>query len=335
MTVKLKPRVLVTTKLPGQMEKLFGDDFEVVLTEEGNLSREELLRHACDKDAIVSDLVNMIDKDFFDKCPKIKVVANVAVGYDNIDVSEASKRNILACNTPGVLTETTADLAFALLLAAARRIPESEKYLREGHWKSFALDLLLGVDVHHKTVGIIGFGRIGQAFASRAAGFNMRILYTQNKRAEAEIENKYGAQFVPMEELLQNSDFVSLHCPLNNHTRNLIAADQLAMMKRAAFLINTARGAIIDQVALIKALQNKQIAGAGLDVFSNEPEIPTPLLSMDNVVLLPHIGSASIETRSEVARLAVEAVRTAFNKSLPQNAINKDCWDGFLQQLNH
>ncbi len=329
-----KPKVLVTTRLPGHMEKLFGDDFEVQVFEGDELPREQLLEFCKDKDAIVSDLVNRIDEEFLDACPKIKVVANVAVGYDNIDVKAASKRNILACNTPGVLTETTADLAFALLMATARRVPEAERYLRAGKWKSFSLDLLLGVDVHHKTLGIIGFGRIGQAVAARASGFSMRVLYTQNNRASAEIENKFKASYLPMDELLRQSDFVSIHCPLNDKTRGLIGMLQLKQMKPSAFLINTARGAVVNEKDLVQALKMQAIAGAGLDVFSNEPEVPQELLEMENVVLIPHIGSASIETRSAMARLAVEAIIKSFKGEQPHNIINRECWDTFLLKLN-
>lgn len=328
-----KPKVLVTTRLPGQMEKLFGDDFEVQVFEGDELPREQLLEFCKDKDAIVSDLVNRIDQEFFDACPKIKVVANVAVGYDNIDVNTASRRNVLVCNTPGVLTETTADLAFALLMATARRLPEAERYLRSNRWKSFSLDLLLGVDVHHKTLGIVGFGRIGQAVAARAAGFSMRVLYTQNNRASAEIETRFNANYVAMDELLRQSDFVSIHCPLNEKTRGLIGVQELKKMKSSAFLINTARGAVVNEKELVQALKEQLIAGAGLDVFSNEPNVPQELVEMENVVLIPHIGSASIETRSAMARLAVEAIIKSFKKKQPHNIINKECWDAFLLKL--
>ena len=328
-----KPKVLVTTRLPGQMEKLFGDDFDVQLFEGEELPREKLLEFCKDKDAIVSDLVNKLDEEFFEKCPRIKAVANVAVGYDNIDIGAASKRNVLACNTPGVLTDTTADLAFALLMAVARRVPESERYLRTGQWKSFSLDLLLGIDVHHKTLGIVGLGRIGQAVAARASGFSMNILYSQNNRASEDIEKKYNATYVPMEELLQESDFVSIHCPLNNKTRGLIGKDQFKLMKKSAFIVNTARGAVINELEMIEALRSKTIAGAGLDVFSHEPNVPKELQELDSVVLLPHIGSASIETRCAMARMAVEAIIKSFNQEEPPNVINKECWPSFLAKL--
>lgn len=329
-----KPKVLVTTRLPGHMEKLFADKFEVQVFEGDELPRAKLLEYCKDKDAIVSDLVNVIDEEFLEHCPNVKVVANVAVGYDNIDIEAATKRNVLACNTPGVLTDTTADLAFALLMATARRLPEAERYLRTGQWKSFALDLLLGVDVHHKTLGIIGFGRIGQAFAARAAGFSMRIVYTQRNRASTEIENKYGARYLPLDELLQQSDFVSIHCPLNENTKGLIGKEQLSLMKETAFLINTARGAVVNEKDLVEVLRARKIAGAGLDVFSNEPHVAEEYLDMENVVLLPHIGSASIETRSEMARLAVQAVIKSFSKEEPHNIINKQCWSAFLSKLS-
>lgn len=325
-----KAKVLVASLLPGDTQESLKNNFDLTVNSGEAYTYDQLIENAKDKDAIVSVLVNRIDEAFFESCPKIKIVANVAVGYDNIDLAAASRRGVLVCNTPGVLTETTADLAFGLLLATARKIPSSETYLREGNWKRFALDLLLGVDVHHKTLGIIGFGRIGQAVAARARGFSMKVIYSQRNRVSEDIEQDLHATYASMEELLNQSDFVSIHCPLNQETKHLINSAKLEMMKRSAILINTARGAIVDEQALVEALANKTIAGAGLDVFEKEPQVPQALLEMDNVVLIPHIGSATIETRTAMGKLAVDAVHSAFQGKLPFNAVNKECWEAFL-----
>lgn len=327
-----KPRVLVCSKLPGNTEELLQEQFDLTVNEGEAYTNDELFENARDKDAVVSVLVNRIDEKFFQSCPDVKIVANVAVGYDNIDIAAARSRGVLVCNTPGVLTETTADLAFALLLACARRIPESEQYLRNGMWKRFALDLLLGVDVHHKTLGIIGLGRIGQAMAARARGFSMKVLYSQRNRVAEEIEQGLHAQYASMDELLESSDFVSIHCPLNAETHHLIGAEQFRKMKHGAILINTARGAIVDEQELAAALGNGIIYGAALDVFEKEPQVTPRLLELENVVALPHIGSSTIETRTAMGRMAVEAVMSAFQGHLPVNTVNKECWDSFLQR---
>lgn len=327
-----KPSVLVSTVLPGNSQDLLAEDFELKLNEGAAYSPDELIENARGKDAVISVLSNRLDEKFFAACPDIKIVANVAVGFDNIDLEAAGKRGIIVCNTPGVLTESTADLAFALMLACARRLPEAERYLREGQWKSFALDLLLGVDVHHKTLGIIGLGRIGQATARRARGFSMQILYNQRKRAEEKTEAELNARFVELDELLSSSDFVSIHCPLTPETTHLIGAEQLKRMKPGAIMINTARGAVLDEKALQKAVSDRIIYGAALDVYENEPTVLPDLLECENVVLLPHIGSATRETRTAMGRLAVEAVLKAFSGRLPENTINKNSWQQFLKR---
>jgi glyoxylate reductase len=324
-----KPKVLVTSRLPGGMEDLLRADFDITVNPGDAYTKDELYANARGKDAIISLLVDRIDENFFDTFPEIKVVANVAVGYDNIDVEAARKRGVLVCNTPGVLTESTADLAFALMLATARKIPSSEQFLRQGQWKKFALDLLLGVDVHHKTLGIIGLGRIGQAFANRARGFSMNILYSQPRQAPAEVESPLQAKYVSLEELLAQSDFVSVHCPLNAATKHTLSTAQFKLMKPSAILINTARGAVIDEPALATALEQRVIAAAGLDVFEAEPQLTPKLLELDNVVLLPHIGSATIETRTAMGKLAVDAIINAFKGISPANLVNKESWPQF------
>lgn len=262
------------------------------------------------------------------------MVANIAVGFDNVDVSAATRRGILVSNTPGVLDAATADLAFALLLSAARRIPEGSQYFRDGKWKSFSLDLLTGSDVFGKTLGIVGLGRIGQAMAARASGFSMPILYTQRQRVSAEVEQRLGARYVCLDELLLQSDFVSLHCPLTEQTRGLIDKACFEKMKKSAYLINTARGAIVNLSDLADALAQKQIAGAALDVFEQEPCVPpAQLRDFPNVVLVPHIGSATAETRRAMARLALTAVSSAFAGIQPSNLVNPEAWPAFLSRL--
>jgi glyoxylate reductase len=231
-----------------------------------------------------------------DAAPELKAIANVAVGYDNIDVVAAAERGIVVTNTPGVLTDTTADLAFALILASARRIVEGDRFVRDGRFRRWEIDLLCGHDVHHRTLGLIGLGRIGRAVARRAEGFEMRVL----------LHDPAAQGSTPLETLLVESDFVSLHVPLTSQTRHLIGARELARMKPTAFLVNTSRGPVVDESALADALEQGRIAGAGLDVFEREPAVEPRLLEMTNVVLLPHVGSASIATRERMCRMAAE-----------------------------
>jgi glyoxylate reductase len=255
----------------------------------------------------------------------LRVISNIAVGYDNIDLNRATKRGIYVTNTPGVLTETTADLAWALLMAAARRIPEAESYLRSGSWKiQWNLMFMTGTDVHGKTLGIIGLGRIGQAVAQRARGFNMTMLYYDEKR-NTELESKLGVKYADMDAIFRESDFVTLHVPLTEKTRNLVSGRQLNLMKKTAILINTSRGPVVDEKDLYKALKEGKIGGAGLDVFQREPiEMSNPLLKLNNVVLLPHIGSATVETRTKMAMVAVENAITALEGGIPMNLVNPD-----------
>ena len=265
-----------------------------------------LMERVGDVDGLLCLLTDRIDSQLLEHAPKLRVVSQMAVGYDNIDVRSCTARGIPVGNTPGVLTETTADLAFGLLLAVARRIVEADAFTRSGEWRTWSPMLLAGQDVHHASLGIVGMGRIGYAMAQRAAGFDMRILYT-HPRAHEEAERKLGARRMPLESLLAESDFVSLHVPLTPQTHKLIGAEQLDLMKPAGILINTTRGPVVDQAALIEALQAGRIKGAGLDVYEKEP-LPAddPLLSLPNVVALPHIGSASISTRTLMAEIAVQ-----------------------------
>ena len=266
--------------------------------------REALLEIVADCDGLLCLLTDRVDFALLDRAPRLRVVSQMAVGYDNIDIAACTSRGIRVGNTPGVLTETTADLAFALLMAAARRVTEAERYLRSGSWQTWSPMLLTGPDIHHATLGIVGLGRIGYEMARRARGFEMRILYTNRTRNEA-AERDFGAERVNLDTLLRESDFVSIHTPLSPETRHLIGATDLAKMKPTAVFVNTARGPVVDQRALYEALRDREIAAAGIDVFEVEPlPMDDPLLTLDNVVLLPHIGSASIATRTKMAVLA-------------------------------
>jgi lactate dehydrogenase-like 2-hydroxyacid dehydrogenase len=269
-------------------------------------------------------LTDSIDAVVMDRAgPGLKVISNCAVGFDNIDVAEATRRGIPVGNTPGVLTETTADFAFALLMAAARRIPEGERFVRAGKWRTWGLTQLLGQDIHGATLGIIGFGRIGQAVARRARGFDMRVLYYDPFHADDFQTTEMGVQRVDLDTLLRQSDFISLHVPLNEHTYHMIDAEALAKMKPTAILINTARGPVVDPQALYQALKSGQIAAAALDVTEPEPLPPEhPLLSLENLIVTPHIASASVETRSKMIQMALENLRAGLQGQRLPNCVN-------------
>jgi glyoxylate reductase len=265
-----------------------------------------------------------VNAEVIGAAPHLKAIANVGVGYDNIDVAACTARGIPVTNTPGVLDETTADLAFALLMAVARRVVESDTYVREGRWQRWEWGLLWGRDIHHKTLGIVGFGRIGQAMARRGLGFDMRVLYYARTRAEAPIGLRNEAGYAPLQTLLAEADFVSLHVPLTAHTRHLIGGGELARMRTNAFLINTSRGAVVDEEALVQALKDGTIAGAGLDVFEHEPQPHPELASLPNVVLTPHIGSATSETRLAMAMLAAKNMVAMLRCERPPNLVNPE-----------
>ncbi len=314
-----KPKLLLTRLIPQNAIDLLSKVFEVhANTAERGLSREELLGAVTDKEALLCLLSDRIDAELMDKGKKLKVVSNYAVGYNNIDLDAAKERNIAVCNTPGVLTESTADIAWSLVMAAARRIPESEIFLRQGKFTGWEPMLYLGQDVHGQTLGILGMGRIGQAVARRATGFGMRIIYHSRTPKELDFE----AELVDFETLLKESDILSLHSPLTPETDGLIGAKELAMMKKSAVLINTARGQIVDEEAMIAALKNGEIFSAGLDVFAQEPFIPDELMQLENVVMLPHIGSASFKTRSDMGELAAKnAIAIVQDKEPPARVI--------------
>jgi glyoxylate reductase len=251
----------------------------------------------------------------------------MAVGYNNVDLAEATRRGIPVTNTPGVLTDTTADFAFALMMAVARRVVEGDKFTRAGRFHGWGPLMMVGTDVHGKTLGIVGFGRIGRAVAKRATGFDMRVLYFDRFRADEDTERALNASSVSLEQLLAESDFVSLHTDYNPETHHLIGAPELAAMKRGAYLINTARGAIVDEAALVEALKSGKLAGAGLDVFEREPQIHPELLTLDNAVLAPHIASASMETRTAMALMAAENLLAALRGERPPNVVNPEVYD--------
>ncbi|MBE3576013.1 MAG: D-glycerate dehydrogenase [Firmicutes bacterium] len=289
------------------------------------LSRQELLAAVRGAHGLITMLNENIDAEVMDAAgPQLRVIGNYAVGFNNIDLAAATQRGIVVCNTPGVLTETTADLAWALLMASARRVVEGDHMVRAGQFQGWAPMLLLGQDVYGKTLGIVGFGRIGQAVARRARGFDMRVVYYSAHRRPPEEEQALGATYLPLDELLRQADFVSLHVNLTPATRHLIDERALSLMKPTAHLINTARGPVVDEAALVRALREGRIAGAGLDVFENEPALAPGLKDLPNVTLLPHAGSASIPTRTRMAVMIAQDVRAVLQGQRPAHPVNTE-----------
>ena len=325
-----RPQVLVTRVIPDAGLDLVRDACEVDLwTDELPPPREELLRRVAGKDGLLSLLTDRVDDELLDAAgPGLKVVSNFAVGFDNIDVPAVTRRRIPAGNTPGVLTETTADLAFALLMAAARRIPEGVDYIREGSWRTWGPMLLMGVDIHGATLGIVGFGRIGREMARRGRGFGMRILYHDVHPASLEDEAELGARRVEMAELLRESDFVTLHVNLTDETHHLIDDDALRAMKASAVLVNTSRGPVVDPEALERALRDGEIFAAGLDVTEPEP-LPAdhPLVQLPNCVVVPHIASASRVTRDRMAEMAAANLLAGLRGERLPTPINPEVYE--------
>ena len=299
-------KILISRTLPEDALAIIPRDFHVdIHAGEDSLPKAELMARVRDRDGLICQITDAIDDEVLGASPELKVVANVAVGYNNIDVAAARRRGIVVTNTPDVLTETTADFAWALLMAAARRVVEADHYARSGEWKRWQWKLLWGLDVHDKTLGILGFGRIGRAVARRALGFRMRVFYHDAVRADPAVERELRATYADRETLLRESDFVTLHTPLLPETHHLVDETALRAMKQSAILVNAARGPIVDEAALARALAEGWIAGAGLDVFEEEPKIHPALIPLRNVVLAPHIASASFDTRRAMASLAV------------------------------
>ena len=320
-----KPKIYVTRDIGERGLKIIRQHFDTeVWPEYAPPPKKTIIEKARNVDALVTLLSDKIDAEVFDAAPRLKIVSQLAVGFDNIDVPEATKRGIYVTNTPEVLTDTTADFAWALLLAVSRRVAEADKYVRTGQWKvGWHPNMMAGRDVYGATIGVVGAGRIGYAVAKRATGFDMKILfYDVVPRPEIE---KLGAKKVDLDTLLKQSDFVSIHVPLMKETQHLINEQRLKLMKKTAYLINNSRGPVVDEKALYKALKEGWIAGAALDVFEQEPiPVDSPLLKMDNVVVAPHISSASLETRSRMAEMVAENLVAFFEGKKPPNLINPD-----------
>ncbi len=308
-----KINVLIFHELPFNVESNFDESFNI-FHDGDNFKREEI-------DALIPLLSDRVDKNLIDSFPNLKIIANVGVGYNNIDYEYAYSKGIIVTNTPGVLTESTADLTFALILAVSRRILEADRFLRDGKFKGWDLTLFLGKELNQSILGIIGMGRIGQAVAKRAKGFGMKILYHNRNRVSEDIERELSAKYVSFEELISRSDIISLHCPLTQETFHLIDKEEFQMMKDGVIIINTARGPVINEKELVNFLKSGKVMGSGLDVFEREPEVEEELLHMKNVVLLPHIGSATYYTRTKIVSLAVNNVIEYFKRGKPLTPI--------------
>ena len=325
-----RPKVFVSRRIPEEGIRSIKEATDAqIWVDDLPPPRAELLAAVAGCDGVVTLLTDRVDDEFLDAAgPQLKVVSNYAVGFDNVDVPACTARGVAVGNTPGVLTETTADLAFALLMAAARRVPEGDRYVRAGKWKTWGPLLLLGPDVHGATIGIVGFGRIGQAVARRAMGFEMTILYQDVHRADSAVEAEFGATSLPLEELLPRADFVSLHVNLTPQTRGLIDAEKLSWMKPSAVLVNTSRGPVIDHAALAGALTSGKLFAAALDVTDPEPIPPDdPLVGLENCLIVPHIASASRATRAKMAEMAAANVLAGVRGERIPTPVNPEVYD--------
>ena len=318
--------VYVTNEIPEPALDMLAGYCDIEVNRSGQvLTKAQLLEKVKGRDAVLSLLTDPIDAEVMDAAKGAKIFANYAVGFNNIDIPSATKRGVLVSNTPGVLTDTTAEMAWAFLFSVARRVVESDKYTRMGKFEGWGPLLFLGQDVFHKTVGVIGAGRIGLSFAKRAKAFDMKVLYS-DVAANPQFELETGGQYVSLETLLQESDFVSIHTPLLPETFHLIGEKELKLMKKTAILINTSRGPIVDELALVKALQVGDIWGAGLDVYEFEPELVEGLKELDNAILCPHIASATIDTRTKMGTIAVSNILAAMRGELPPNCLNPEVY---------
>lgn len=329
-----RPRVFVTRHLPGRALERLAEETDVEVWP-GDLPppREEFALKAHQSEGLLTLLTDRVDADLLDAAPKLLIVSNMATGYDNINVPAATERGILVTRTPGVLSETTADFAFALMLAAARRVVEGDRHVREGQWKTWGPETLLGQDVYGATLGIVGLGSIGREVAKRARGFGMRVLYTGPK-PKPDAERELGVEYHSLEDLLSESDFVSLHAPLTQETQHMINERTLHLMKPTAVLVNTGRGPLVDQAALYEALRDGVIFAVALDVTDPEPiSLDDPLLTLSNVIITPHIASASVATRSRMALLAAENLLRALRGEMPENAVNPEVSDKWRERV--
>ena len=318
----MKPLVTITQIFSENAIDRLSQKYEVRYHDSGqSLSPEALGQAAAESAAMVTYLSDKIDQSIIAQGQSLKIISNYGAGFNNIDVAAARAKGIFVTNTPGVLHETTADLTWALILGAARCLVPSDRYTREGKFHGWGAKLFLGHDVYGKTLGVVGCGEIGRAVARRATGFNMRVLYHQRNRLPAETEKLLGAEFVPLEQIISESDFLTLHVPLTDETKYMIGAKEIAMMKPTAYLIHTARGKVVDDKALVAALKEKRIAGAALDVFEDEPKLTEGLTELDNVVILPHIGSASFDTRETMAQLVADNIIDALEGRTPRTLV--------------
>lgn len=316
-------KVLVTGRLPEEVVALIEKDHHVEINKQDRpMDRESLLSRVGDKEGLLCMITEQIDTELLNCAPHLKIIANYGVGFNHIDINAATERGIMVTNTPGVLTDSTADLAFALIMASGRRLVEGDRYTRDGEFTFWAPLHFLGHDITGKTLGIIGLGRIGKAVAKRAAGFSMKVIYYNRQRLEMVEEKALNVEYASFKSLLKESDFVSLHVPLTPQTTHLIGKEELNLMKPSAYLINTSRGPVVDEMNLVEALKNQVICGAGLDVYENEPELASGLSDLNNVILLPHVGSATIETRTRMAQMAAENLLAGLRVEIPPNCLN-------------
>jgi len=320
-------KIFVTRKIPDNGLELLKKQHEIKVNPNDRvLTKKEIIKGLKGKDGLLCLLTDKIDKEVIESEPKLKMIANYAVGYNNIDIKAATKNKISVSNTPKVLTDTTAEMAWALLFSVARRIVEGDKFTRDGKFNGWAPMLMLGRDITDRTLGVIGAGRIGTAFAMKSKGFKMKILYYDKKRNE-KLENNLNAKKVELEKILRGSDFLSLHVPLIDSTYHMIGEKELKMMKESAIIINTSRGPVLHEKSLVKALKNKWIFGAGLDVYEHEPKVSEELKKLDNVILQPHSASASIDTRTKMAVVAAENMIKGLKGEIPPNCVNKKVFD--------
>lgn len=321
----MKPRVLVTREVFDEVLAALGEHFEVESNQDDRpLGADELAARLADKAGALTTILDRIDEDLLVRCPELKAVCNIAVGFNNFDLAACTNHGVMATNTPGVLDDSTADFTWALILAAARRVGEAERYLRAGQWRGWKLKQFLGTDVHHATLGVLGMGRIGQKVARRAYGFDMRVIYHNTKRLPPDIERACNATYVDMDDLLGQADILTIHTPYSPATHHLVGAREFAKMKDGVVFIHASRGGVVDDAALVAALKNGKIGAAGLDVFEGEPKLHAELLELENVALTPHIASSSEATRRNMAMLAARNLIEALTGAMPSNLLNPD-----------